>query len=211
MDILKYKHIIFDIDGTMLDSAYADLTALQRVLFELQNNNYPISDLRFALGIPGEVALMQLGINEVSMANQLWNSYMQDLSSTMTLFDGIKELIVELKERGVKLGIITSKNKKEFHNDFIPFGIDTCFDTVITVEDSTAPKPSAEPMLVYLNRTGVNPQEALYIGDTSYDRECAISAGVDFGLATWGCYSEKQINATYYFEKPMDIVHLLSK
>lgn len=209
MDTMKYKHIIFDIDGTMLDSAYADLTALQRVLFELQNKKYPISELSFALGIPGEVALMQLGINEVSMANQLWNSYMQELSCTMKLFDGVMELLVELKNRGVKLGIITSKNKKEFDNDFIPFGIDTYFDTVITVEDSVAPKPSAEPMLAYLSRTGINPQEALYIGDTNYDRACAAGAGVDFGLATWGCYPAKQVNATYYFEKPMDVVHLL--
>lgn len=100
---MKYNHIIFDIDGTMLDSAYADLTALQKVLAELQNKTYPIGDLHFALGIPGEVALKQLGIKDISMANQLWNSYMKELSSTMKLFDGIKELLVELKNRDIKL------------------------------------------------------------------------------------------------------------
>lgn len=204
---MKYKHIIFDIDGTMLDSAYADLTALQRVILELQNRNYPISDLHFALGIPGEVALKQLGINEVSMANQLWNSYMKELSYTMKLFDGIKELLLELKNRGFKLGIITSKNKKEFHNDFTPFGIDTYFDTVITVEDSITPKPSAEPMLAYLNKTGVKPHEVIYIGDTVYDRECATHAGVDFGLAMWGCHSVEQIHATYYFKTPKEVLN----
>lgn len=206
---MKYKHIIFDIDGTMLDSAYADLTALQRVVFELQNKKYPISDLRFALGIPGEVALKQLGVNEVSIANQLWNSYMQELSCTMTLFDGIEELLTELKNRGVKLGIITSKNKTEFYNDFVPFGIDIYFDTVITVEDSVAPKPSAEPMLTYLNQAGIEPQEALYIGDTLYDRECAVNAGVDFGVAMWGCHSIEQICATHYFEIPKEVLNIL--
>ncbi|WP_300701665.1 HAD family hydrolase [Bacteroides sp.] len=204
---MKYKHIIFDIDGTMLDSAYADLTALQRVILELQNRNYPISDLHFALGIPGEVALKQLGINEVSMANQLWNSYMKELSYTMKLFDGIKELLLELKTRGFKLGIITSKNKKEFHNDFTQFGIDTYFDTVITVEDSITPKPSAEPMLAYLNKTGVKPHEVIYIGDTVYDKECAAHAGVDFGLAMWGCHSVEQIHATYYFKTPKEVLN----
>lgn len=208
---MKYKHIIFDIDGTMLDSAYADLTALQRVLFELQNTNYPISDLHFALGIPGEIALKQLGVEDTSIANQLWNRYMTELSCTMTLFDGIKELLVELKERDVKLGIITSKNKKEFHNDFIPFGIDIYFDTVITVEDSIAPKPSAEPMLAYLSKTRIKPQEALYIGDTLYDRECAATAGVDFGVAMWGCHSIKQIHATYYFKTPKDVLNAFNK
>lgn len=208
---MEYKHIIFDIDGTMLDSAYADLTALQKVVFELQNRKYPISDLHFALGIPGEVALKQLGVNEVLIANQLWNSYMQQLSWTMTLFDGMVELLAELKNRGVKLGIVTSKNKKEFYNDFVPFGIDIYFGIVVTVEDSVAPKPSPEPMLTYLNRAGIEPQEALYIGDTLYDRECAVNAGVDFGLAIWGCHSVEQICATHYFETPKEILNILSR
>lgn len=206
---MRYKYIIFDIDGTMLDSAYADLTALQKVLLELKNRSYLISDLQFALGIPGEVALKQLEVQDVSLANQLWNSYMKELSSTMKLFDGIKELLVELKSRGVELGIITSKNRKEFHNDFTPFGIDSFFDTIITLEDSVTPKPSAEPMLAYLKKTGANRQDVLYIGDTLYDRDCAERAGVDFGLAIWGCQSIKHIYATYYFKNPKDILYSL--
>lgn len=207
---MKYSHIIFDIDGTMLDSAYADLTALQRVLAELQHRDYPIGDLSFALGIPGEVALKQLGVEEVSMANQLWNGYMKELAPTMKLFEGIKELLLELKERGAELGIITSKNRKEFQSDFTPFGLDTCFGTIITVEDSIAPKPSAAPMLAYLKKTGTHPQEVLYVGDTCYDWECATNAGVDFGLALWGCHSVEQIRATYSFETPRDVLHILS-
>lgn len=206
---MKYKHIIFDIDGTMLDSAYADLTALQKVLSELQHRDYPISDLRFALGIPGEVALKQLGVKDVSMANQRWNRYMKELAHTMRLFEGIKELLLELKGRGIELGIITSKNRKEFQSDFTPFGLDAYFGTIITVEDSVAPKPSAEPMLAYLNKTGTHPQEVLYIGDTSYDKECATNAKVDFGVAAWGCCSAEQIHATHSFEAPGDILHIL--
>lgn len=203
---MRYKHIIFDIDGTMLDSAYADLTALQKVLRELQGQEYEPHQLHFALGIPGEITLAQLGVEDTSKANQLWNSYMQELSCTMKLFDGIKELLSELKDRGVKLGIITSKNRTEFHNDFTPFGLDSYFDTIITVEDSVAPKPSAEPMLAYLKKTGANSQEVLYIGDTLYDKDCAANAGVDFGLAMWGCHSIKHIYATYYFSNPKDVL-----
>lgn len=208
---MKYKHIIFDIDGTMLDSAYADLTSLQRVVSELHNISYPISDLYFALGIPGKVALKQLGVKDVLTANRLWNSYMKELSHTMKLFDDIEELLFELRQKGIRLGIITSKNKKEFHNDFTPFGINIYFDTIITVEDSIAPKPSAEPMLAYLNKTGVSPQEVIYVGDTCYDSECAANCGVDFGLAIWGCHSAESISATYYFETPMDVLNTLSK
>ena len=207
---MKYNHIIFDIDGTMLDSAYADLTTLQKVLLELKHENYPIENLRFALGIPGEVALRQFKVEDVSVANRLWNKYMTELAHTMKLFDGIKELLMELQSRGVRLGIITSKNRKELQNDFVPFGIHAFFDTIITVEDSSAPKPSPEPMLAYLNKEGVKSCEVLYIGDTLYDRDCAVNAGVDFGLAMWGCHSVEQIDATYYFETPSEVLQVIS-
>lgn len=207
---MKYNHIIFDIDGTMLDSAYADLTALQKVLLELKHENYPIENLRFALGIPGEVALRQLKVEDVSVANRLWNKYMTELAHTMKLFDGIKELLMELQSRGVRLGIITSKNRKELQNDFVPFGIHVFFDTIITVEDSSAPKPSPEPMLAYLNKAEVKSCEVLYIGDTLYDRDCAVNAGVDFGLAMWGCHSVEEIDATYYFETPSEVLQVIS-
>lgn len=207
---MKYKHIIFDIDGTMLDSEQADLLALQKVIHKLQGREFKINDLHFALGIPSEVALAQLGIKDTLKANQLWNSYMQEQAHTMRLFAGIRELIIELKMIGVKLGIITSKNRKEYSSDFTPFGLDSYFDTVITVEDSKYPKPSADPIFSYLTRTKSNPREIIYIGDTSYDWECANNAGVDFGLAMWGSLSTRQINALYSFKTPENILkHLI--
>ncbi len=206
---MKYKHIVFDIDGTLLDSEQADLFALKRVILELQGREYEINKLRFALGIPSEVALTQLGINDISKGCQLWNIYMKELADTMSLFSGIRELIIELKTRGFQLGIITSKNRNEYRSDFIPFGIDSYFDTVITVEDCVLPKPSAEPMLSYLQKTESLPQEVIYIGDTSYDWKCANNAGVDFGLAMWGSYSTKQINALYSFKTPEEFLIFL--
>lgn len=63
---MKCCHITFDIDGTMLDSTYADLAALQKVLFALQNTNYLINDLHFAWDTPGEVGLKRLGVKDTS-------------------------------------------------------------------------------------------------------------------------------------------------
>ena len=202
----QYTHIVFDIDGTMLDSAFADLSALQRVIRELQNRECPLEELQFALGIPGHVALKQLGIEEVETANRLWNKYMTELSHTMRLFDGIVETIRTLKSHGLKIGIVTSKNPIEYAHDFSPFGIDALFDTVILVTDSKAPKPSPEPMFAYLEKSNASPEEVLYIGDTRYDRNCAAGAGVDFGLALWGARSPHEIEATYQFHSPHDII-----
>lgn len=206
---MRYKHIIFDIDGTMLDSAYADLTALQKVIWEFQNKKHEISDLYFALGIPSEVALKRLAIKDVAIASKLWNSYTKELSYTMKLFDGVKELLIELGGKGAKLGIITSKSRSEYFSDFSPFGLDSYFDTVITVEDSILPKPSAAPMLSYLAKTGTSPQDIIYIGDTLYDWECAKNAGVDFGLVMWGNPPAEHIDTIYSFKTPAEILSFL--
>lgn len=206
---MRYKHIIFDIDGTMLDSAHVDLSALQRALDETKNKKFEIAELDFVLGIPSEVALTRLGVDDVHVCAMLWARYIKEMSHTMHLFDGIRELIIELKNKQIELGIITSKNRNEYSNDFSPLGLDGYFDTVICVEDSPSPKPSPEPMYAYLNRAGATPEEVLYVGDTIYDMQCAGGPEVDFGLALWGCRSADNISPTYRFDSPAHLLDVL--
>ena len=74
------------------------------------------------------------------------------------------------------------------------------------MDDSTNPKPYPDPILTYLNRNQILAEDVVYIGDTEYDSLCAHSAGVDFGLALWGCHNSVEINSEYRFNTPNDIV-----
>lgn len=208
---MRYTHIVFDIDGTLLDTESAVLTSLQEMVLEVQKKELSLFNLRFALGIPGDVTLQQLGIEDKEKAYEIWDRNFKKYHHTIKLFDGIETLIKELKTKGYKLGIITSKNRAEYAADFVPHGIAGYFDTVICVEDSARPKPSPDPMLEYLKRTGAKPEETLYIGDTAYDMQCADGAGVDFGLALWGGSPVKHIYAAHYFNRPYDVSYMLTK
>ncbi|MDR2917707.1 MAG: HAD family hydrolase [Tannerella sp.] len=159
------KSVVFDIDGTLLDSEYADLNSLKETIYELKKEQVELSELTFALGIPGEVALKKLGIDDTKNGIHIWNNYMAKYSHTIKLYEGVENVIKELKSRGYKLGIITSKNKNEYKNDFAPLGLDHYFDTIIRVEDSNRPKPSPDPMLKYLELSETKKEEAIYIGD----------------------------------------------
>lgn len=205
---MGYKHIIFDVDGTLLDTERCVLNSLQETIRVLQHREVEFSDLLFALGIPGEVTLKKLGVEDTTAGNKVWNSLFKKHFGSVKLFDGIVPLLDVLKEKGYKLGIITSKNPVEFANDFEPFGITHYFDTIICVTDAPRPKPSPDPMLAYLAKTGIDKREAIYIGDSPYDMYCARSAGVDFGLAVWGCRAKEPIDADYYFDTPEDIKRL---
>ena len=206
---MKYKHIIFDVDGTLIDTEQAVLLSLQDTMLELENKHYEFSELRFVLGIPGETALKQLGISDTLKSNHVWNEKLKKYFHTVSLFPGIAELIGELSTSGIRLGIITSKNQIEFKQDFIPFGLADYFDIIICVEDSERPKPFPDPMFSYLKKAGINSSDALYIGDTAYDRECASAAGADFGLALWGYKSSIPIEANYYFKTTREVLDRL--
>ena len=183
---MKYKHIIFDIDGTLLDTEYAVLHSLQDTLRDILGKTVDVKELAFALGIPGEVSLEKSGVKDPGSANEVWNKNLLKYSSTIGLFDGIAELLPQLQKNGHELGIITSKTPEEFAADFEPHRITRYFGTVLCATDSPRPKPFADPILTYLQRTGASPGEVIYIGDTIYDYQCSRNAGVDFGLVLWG-------------------------
>ena len=207
----KYKHILFDIDGTLIDTEEAILQSLQDTVREMLHKDIGRHELKFALGIPGSVALSKLGITDTERANDRWNEHLLKYKSRIRLFDGIPELLDSLKMNGCKLGIVTSKTRSEYTADFAaPFALSGYFNTVICVEDTARPKPYPDPLLTYLNTAHIHAEDALYIGDTLYDCQCAQNARVDFGLAAWGNAATQEIPADYLFKSPADVQFLLS-
>lgn len=207
---MNKRHIVFDIDGTLIDTENALLLSLQDTISEITKQRIEISDLKFALGIPGEVTLNRLAIQNIAEANKIWNNNLTKYRSLISVFTGIELLLKELQKQGCPLGIITSKKRTEYTSDFMPFQLSGYFSTVICVEDSASPKPSPEPMIKYLKQTGTDAKDVLYIGDSDYDSQCAYGSGVKFGLALWGCKPAKPIRADYFLNKPQDILSLIN-
>lgn len=205
---MNYKHIIFDIDGTMLNTETADMLATQETFFQLTGEKRELDEFRFSFGIPNSVVFPRLGIEDAGKASLMWAENYRKYHSSIRLFDGIEEVLKELKKRGYILGIVTSKSRQEFNADFATFGLEHFFGTVICVDDSPCPKPHPDPILEYLKRSDAKKPESIYIGDTLYDEQCAHSAGIDFALAVWGTHNREEIKADYFLEAPLEILEL---
>ena len=210
----KYRHIVFDIDGTLPDTESAILQSLQDTVAEMLQKDMAKEDLKFALGIPGEVALHRLGISDTRTANRKWNEHLLKYKSGIRLFEGIPALLASLKAGGYSLGIVTSKNRNEYNEDFASvFDAAHYFDRVICVEDAPFPKPDPAPLVTYLSLSKISAGEALYVGDTAYDSLCANGANVDFGIALWGnpgtTGNGAQNDADYIFHSPSDLLDVL--
>lgn len=206
-----YTTIIFDIDGTLINTEEAVLGSLQRLLKQYYGLEMDRKDLRFALGIPGAESLRQLGIEYIELANRQWNLLMEDYRHTIHVFEGIQQLLADLREYSLVTGVVTSKTYQEFLDDFIPFGLVYDLTYAICADDTLLHKPHPEPMLKFLETSGARAEASIYIGDTIYDYECARDAGVDFGLALWGCKRPDAIPAKYKFEHPSEILRLLNR
>lgn len=206
MGTKHYREFIFDIDGTLIDTEKAVMESLKQVLREMGKEEKKDEDLKFVFGIPGDVSLKRLGIEDVEKANGMWNRYMIERKGMIKEFEGIKSVLTRLKGKGCKLGIVTSKTRKEYESEFVPLGMAGYFETVICVEDAARPKPSGEPIREYLKRSGTDSEEVIYIGDTAYDSQCAEEAGVNFGWAEWGKADGKGIKAAARLKRPEDIL-----
>lgn len=205
---MKYDHVVFDLDGTLLDTESAVLCSLQDTVFHFTQKWPDRSSLYFALGITSEDALEKLSIPDISAAAVYWNEAMRRYTDSITIFAGIPEILETLRNAGCKVGIVTSKTIAEFEADFVPFGIASCFDAIVCADDTTLHKPHAEPLLKYLELAHADRQKTLYIGDSPFDQRCAKNAGVDFALAGWGAH-DPSIPARYFLTEPCDLLKLI--
>ena len=207
---MRYTHVIFDIDGTLTDTEKYVLLSLADVVRAHTGREETIESLRFALGIPGNDAFRIIGFEEERFAEYMaeWEKGLRAFNKEIDIFPGGRELVAALDEKGVKLGIVTSKNRDQYDKDFGRFDTASYFPVSVTADDSDTHKPTAGPLLRYMEITGAKREEMLYIGDTIYDSQCAANAGVDFALAVWGA-NDKSVEAKYRPETPLDLLGMI--
>ena len=204
-----YTHVIFDVDGTIMDTSLVCEKALQRLVLSRTGRVLEPHECSFAFGMTGENALPTFGLQNTPDVVAEWDGYFNEMIGEARVFEGITELLTKLKVRGIKLGVLTSRAYSEINIDENFKNILHYFDNIIAADDTSEHKPSPAPMYEYLRRTGALPNEVLYIGDTIYDYECAKSAGVAFALATWGAGNTEGINTRLMPQAPNEILKFL--
>ncbi|MDR2974355.1 MAG: HAD family hydrolase [Propionibacteriaceae bacterium] len=201
--------IMFDVDGTLIDTEEITIASAQRTLRELVGVNVAAEDLEYVLGIPGTESMKRYATSEVSVEaiHAQWCFYESQLTDQAVLFSGVPELLAGLKAGGMKLGIVTSRVREEMDRDIDRLSLSPFFDTVITASDTERHKPWPDPLQEGLRRLGVGPDEAIYVGDSVYDMECAYAATVPFALATWGAKRiERFDRAAVMLQRPADVM-----
>lgn len=202
-----YKHVIFDVDGTIINGDAAWLYATQRAIREELGKEFTFDELKYTLGMPDELIYKELGVDDPTERARIIAQeakYYLSERHTNCYYDGILELFNALEARGLVLGIVTSRKKLELEDPLLT-KILPRFGIAVTGEMVKNLKPHPEPMEMYLTLAGVQKSEVLFIGDTRFDVGCAQNAGVDFALAIWGTHSP-DMQAKYKPTHPMELL-----
>jgi HAD superfamily hydrolase (TIGR01549 family) len=210
------KFVIFDVDGTLLDTRYQVIQSLQNILKRYLNIEKSHDELSIAIGLPGNKTLEKLGIENVGTIFPLWQQEIFRLSSASKIYDGIEVLLSFLKKEGSILGIVTSRNEKEIKNDVNLGNIINYFDIVVEYSEKFNPKPSPDQILYAIERTSIPKVDAVYIGDTLNDYYSAKNAGIDFIFAKWGWGNTEEsipeeIKNAVQFENSSLLLHYLKE
>lgn len=194
------KLVIFDVDGTIVDSQHFIVEAMTRAFaghgMEAPSRERMLSIVGLSL-VPAFVELAPDGPAE-SLAQayrSAWQDMRHDPNFADALYPGAAEAIASLARReDVMLGVATGKSLKGVHHLFDEQNWRDHFVTVQT-SDHHPSKPHPSMVLTALEETGVAPGDALMIGDTSYDMTMGRAAGVRTLGVTWGYHTREKLLA----------------
>jgi phosphoglycolate phosphatase len=194
----RYSLVVFDWDGTLIDSAETIVECIQQAAREM---GLPVPARERASHVIGlglrdslRIAVPDLPEQGYREFAELYRRHFLAREDAMALFPGVRELIVELRAEGRRLAVATGKGRRGLDRALAASGLGEHF-SASRCADETDPKPHPAMLLELLAELAVGAESALMVGDTSHDLEMARSARVDAVAVTYGAHPESALRA----------------
>lgn len=194
--MINIKAVFFDLDGMLVDSQLAALSATTHSLAQF-GIHVSIDKVRKRFG-GGSKALLSyfmseaLGANKtqdlLSEAIRIKNTLQVQYTGQVHLLPGVKSLLATIKSEGYLIGLVTMSSKSVAVAILKHHEIDQYFDAITTADDVTNPKPNPEILSLTMDRLGMKKNQVIFAGDSSHDLEAASRIGIPFILADTGIY-----------------------
>lgn len=178
MTLPQLRALFFDMDGTLLDSFEAHCVAYERMFVHF-GITLSREELLAVYAPDWYQTYRAVGLAEVYWpeANTIWMREAATVEAPW--FEGVLELLTRLSAT-YRLGLVTAGSKPRVYDELGRAGLTNLFQTIITADDVTAPKPDPDGLNRALRQVGVQPHQALYIGDTLADWKTAQAAQMAF-------------------------------
>ncbi|MBC7880130.1 MAG: HAD family hydrolase [Anaerolineae bacterium] len=190
--------IVFDLDGTLVDSEQGIVSAMALTVSALGLPAETVERWRRLIGVPlREQMALILPTDRLAEAPTVVETYRvlyrEIMLDNSQPFPGVDDLLRELHAQGDILAICSGKRGPSIREVLAHVGWTQIFPVVISPDDVKRGKPDPESMVVALDKTGFQPNQAIMIGDTHFDIEMANRAGVTSCAVTWGTHSRQEL------------------
>ncbi|MCD2164187.1 MAG: HAD-IA family hydrolase [Comamonas sp.] len=211
------RAILFDLDGTLIDSApdlgaAADQMRVARGLPSLPMADYrPFAGsgargmLRVAFGMQPEDAEFP------TMREEFFQNYERRMTQDTTVFDGVSDMLASIVARHLHWGVVTNKSKRFTEPLSRQMALFASAGAVVSGDTTPHAKPHPEPLLEAARRIGVDPQYCVYVGDDERDIIAGKAAGMHTVAAVYGYLGEKQSVAHWEADDVINSPHELLK
>ena len=191
----KYEAIIYDIDGTLLNTLNMNMYPLMKIIKEETGEDWTFEQVLKFAAYPGMKVMEELGVKDQEKTYARWVQYVNDYEDKATLYKGFEEVLETFKNHKIKQAIVSSKLRDQYEIDIVSKGIDQYMSAVILEDDTTHHKPHPEPLLKCIEKLNLNSDEVIYIGDAYSDYQAALNAGCSKEAALHACYENSRDNA----------------
>ncbi len=196
---IMYKLIIFDWDGTLMDSEAKIVSCLRSTIEHLNFDFREDAVLKDVIGLGLTEAILKLYPDFTEQQIQLFideyrDQFLEKDTTPSKLFEGVVEMLNSLKQKGLLLAVATGKGRNGLNRILKKTQLQNLFDCS-RCADETLSKPDPLMLTEILTELNVAPQHSLMIGDTIYDLEMANNSGMNCIAITHGVHSEQRLLA----------------
>ena len=219
MTALKFKAVIFDLDGTLVDTAPDLAAALNYILITENLSPLDFDDIRHVAS-DGAKGLLGLGfhIDEKDaqypeLRKRFLHFYLGHVADRSVLFEGMGEILAMIESYQVPWGIVTNKPTNLTLKLLQALGLDKRIGCVVCGDTLKERKPHPEPLLYAAKLLNLKPEECCYVGDAERDIQSAKAANMTSILAAYGYLHEStnlhEFQADYIIQSPLDLRSVL--
>lgn len=197
-----YELIVFDWDGTLMDSAAAIVHALKAACADLGLPEPSETRARYVIGLGLGEALRyvvpDLPASDYPRLVERYRDHFLARDHELNLFDGMQALVLQLESRGRMLGVATGKSRLGLNRALAASGLARVFHATRCADECFS-KPHPEMLQQIMDELGVFPERTLMVGDTTHDLQMARNAGVAALAVSFGAHGSEALRA----ERPL--------
>ena len=184
---MRYPTVLFDLDGTLIDSGAIILASFRHATQTVLRREIPDAELAALVGGSNiHDQMRSIDEEQVDELVRVYREHNEPLHDELEAFEGIEHVLSRLKDEGRRLGIVTAKRRKTVELAFAVLPLERYFDVVVTSDQTERHKPDPEPVLTALERLGADRSEAAFVGDSPFDVAAGKAAGVFTVAVAWG-------------------------